>query len=158
VPVDEKWVRDWEARVAVLEERVKGLTPFEAVRQMLKPLEVSLDSLKGTLSGLTSNVTSLVTKIEGLADSDRRLTDQHNALMAQRAKDEQEIHRLEKQGLELKNQKLEEELDALRKAPRGVIVWIKERAQPVTGWVVAIIVVIGAVVGFLYWIGAHVRP
>lgn len=151
MPVDEKWVRDCEARMTRLEEQVKGLTPFETVRQMLKPLEDSLDSLKSTLQTLAFNVTSLVTKIESLADSDRRLTEQHNALMEQRAKDEQEIHRLEVQ-------RLQEEIERLRKVPRGLVIWIKEKASPVTGWAVAVLTAAGILVGLYFWLKEHVKP
>jgi predicted nucleic acid-binding Zn-ribbon protein len=151
MPVDDKWFRDCEARMARVEEQIKGLTPFETVRQMLKPLEQSLDSLKDTLQGLTFNVTSLVAKIEGLADSDRKLTDQHNALMEQRARDEREIHRLEKQ-------KLEEEIERLRKVPRGFVIWVKDKASPITGAIIAVLTIAGILFGLYMWMREHVKP
>jgi chromosome segregation ATPase len=132
------------------EEAIKGLMPFERVRQMLDPLEQSIDSTKEALQTIASEVKRLVDQIGLLAESDKRLTASHDALMEQRARDEKDIANLEKR-------RLEEEIARLRKTP-NVVLWIKDTVTPITGLVIVLLSILGVLIGFLFWLIKTARP
>jgi chromosome segregation ATPase len=146
----EQRMRGVEGTLVRCEEAIKGLMPFERVRQMLDPLEQSIDSTKEALQTIASEVKRLVDQIGLLAESDKRLTASHDALMEQRARDEKDIANLEKR-------RLEEEIARLRKTP-NVVLWIKDTVTPITGLVIVLLSILGVLIGFLFWLIKTARP
>jgi hypothetical protein len=131
-----------EARMVRAEEAIKGLAPVVMVRDMIEPLQ--------------RDVQKIAHSVQQLTESDIELKQMHKALMVDRARQEEERHKLEIQSLQ-------EDLEEARLAradsekKRGTIVFITQKAQPITSFIIALGVIAGLVYGFILWFQQHFK-
>jgi hypothetical protein len=145
----EKWMRLMEARMARVEESIKGLAPVVMLRDMIDPLQ--RDLLK------------IANSVQQLTNSDLELKALHKQLMVERAEQEETRHKLELARLQeqlAEQRRLREEARDEHEADRrerGVLVWITKKAHPLVQFFVALAVAGGLAYGLLKWLQANIK-
>lgn len=136
--MDERWAREMETRMVRVETEIKTFAPVAMVREMIEPLQDGVKELTYSVKELTA--------------SDLELKELHKGLMVERAKQEQEKHEKE-----LESKQAEIELLKAQKAKTGTLVFITQKAQPVTSFIIAVAAIVGIFYGFFLWWSEHFK-